>query len=522
MRPTEESGELFEAFSRINEKAYADPRLLANHVLSKTPHCNDVLARWLRGEKPRQPDTLETAFQIAKYYAINAAAFALHAAAGLMRKASGFSALPRVRELIRKSRAEGRVVTVIDVFMLVRRVDSEGRYKDTYLPGLPETLEARGHAPVVLARLYGSRDPRLLGRVFSIWKDHPTPVLTEVELFTPGDWLRLARHLVSFPFAVLRLTAGLSRDGAEGHVRAALLRCLGQCYLPGESRRLAARRLAALLPEGSKIISWHENQVVDKCFYRGARETRKNVTLYAAQLLTWPPELLNNHPDPSDARHNATPDVTAVNGPYFMPEPLPDAPEYRVGPALRYRDPHTLPTLRPDPSAPILALLSYHPDETARVLRLLAAARPELEKAGLSVVYRFHPAVRPRAFAHLLPRTYTLSGGSLSEALEKASLVVGAGSGALPEAVSRGIPAVAVDSADHTGLNYLPPFGKGTLWERVSAPEELLPARNGLLESMRPEEAVKFRNLLFENPDPERIVRCFDLENANGDNGRRD
>ena len=112
MRPTEESGELFEAFSRINEKAYADPRLLANHVLSKTPHCNDVLARWLRGEKPRQPDTLETAFQIAKYYAINAAAFALHAAAGLMRKASGFSALPRVRELIRKSRAEGRVVTV--------------------------------------------------------------------------------------------------------------------------------------------------------------------------------------------------------------------------------------------------------------------------------------------------------------------------------------------------------------------------------------------------------------------------
>ena len=516
MRIPEDIRAFFETFSRINEKAYADPRLLANHVLSKAPHCNDMLGRWRRGETPRQPDALEIAFQTARYYAVNAAAFALHAAAGIMRKASGLAALPRLKEHIRACREQGRTATVVDVFVLVRRVDSEGRYRDTYLPGLPEALGDHGHAPVVLARLYGSRDPRLLGRVFSILKNHAEPVLTEVELLTPGDWLRLAWHLVSFPFATIRLALSLSREGVEGHARAALLRCLGQCYLPGESRRLAARRLAALLPEGSKIISWHENQVVDKCFYRGVRETRRNIRMYAAQLLTWPPELLNNHPDPADAHHAATPHITAVNGPYFMPEPLPDAPEYRVGPALRYRDLHALPTLRPDPAAPILALLSYHPEETIRVLRLLAGARPELEQAGLTVVYRFHPAVRPQAFAHLLPRTYTLSGGTLSEALGKASLVVGAGSGTLPEAVSRGIPAIAVDSADHTGLNYLPPFGQGTLWERISAPEELLPARTRLLASMRPEEAVKFRDLLFERPDAERIIQCFDLDNMDG------
>lgn len=521
MKPTDGTRELFEAFSRINEKAYADPRLLANHVLSKAPHCNDILARWQRGEQPNQPDTFELVLQIARYYVINIAAFALHAAAGVMRKVSGFAALPRVRELICKSRTAGRTIAVTDVFMLVRRVDSEGRYKDTYLPGLPETLEAQGYIPIVLARLYGSRDPRLLGRVFSILKDHSVPVLTEVELFTPADWLSLVWHLVSFPVVVLRLAAGLSREGAEGHVRAALLRCLGQCYLPGASRRLAARRLAMLLPDGSKTISWHENQVVDKCFYRGMRETRKNIRMYAAQLLTWPPELLNNHPDQADVLHNAVPHVTAVNGPYFMPDPLPDAPEYRVGPALRYRDLHVLPTLTPDPSAPILALLSYHPEETTRVLRLLAAARTELENAGLSVVYRFHPAVRPQDFAHLLPRMYTLSSGSLSEALEKASLVVGAGSGALPEAVSRGIPAVAVDSADHTSLNYLPPFGQGLLWERVSSPEELVPARNRLLATMSPAQAVKFRDLLFENPSPESIVRSFDLNSAQKDSSEQ-
>lgn len=520
MRPTDETKEFFEAFSRINEKAYADPRLLANHVLSKTPHCNDMLRRWQSGEAPKQPDVLEIVLQTAKYYAINSAAFILHAAAGIIRKARGFAALPRVKELIRKSRADSRVVTVTDVFVLVRRVDCEGRYKDTYLPGLHETLEAHGHIPVVLGRLYGSRDPRLIGRVFSILKEHPVPVLTEVELLEPSDWLRLAWHIVSFPVAVFWLAAGLSREGAEGHVRAALLRCLGQCYVPGESRRLAARRLAALLPDGSKIISWHENQVVDKCFYRGVRETHKNIRLYAAQLLTWPPELLNNHLDKTDALHDAAPHVTCVNGRYFMPESLPDMPEYRVGPALRYQDLHTLPILRPNPDAPILALLSYHPEETTRVLKLLAAARQELEKAGLSVVYRFHPAVRPQEFAHLLPRTYALSNGSLSEALEKASLVIGAGSGALPEAVSRGIPAVAVDSAAHTGLNYLPPFGQGTLWERISTPEELLPVRARLLDSMRPEEALKFRDMLFENPSPARIVQCFDLENTDNNEAK--
>ena len=59
MQPQGKARELFEAFSRLNSFAYADTRLLANHVLSKAPHCNDILERFLRGEAPRRFSCLE-------------------------------------------------------------------------------------------------------------------------------------------------------------------------------------------------------------------------------------------------------------------------------------------------------------------------------------------------------------------------------------------------------------------------------------------------------------------------------
>ena len=528
MQPQGKARELFEAFSRINSFAYGDTRLLANHVLSKAPHCHDILERFARGEAPGEFSFWRVVRQVIFCWAANLAVYALLIAERIAQWRAGLRALPRIRSL-------GAPLAVVDIFTLVNRVNSEGKFKDYYLPGLYEALEERGHNYFILARLYGGRDPRVLRKTFEIMRGHERPILTEGELMQFDDWLRLLWFALSFPFAVLRITSLLGKEGAEGHIRAALLASLDQNYLAGERRRLAGRRLAEILPESARIISWYENQVVDKCFYRGLWEGKCLARAYAAQLLTWPATLLNNHADPSDAKHHAVPAFVLVNGPYYLPEPLgslPSAqgkrsamgdaprhyfpyvpgPAYLAGPALRYK-PVFENNLAPDPDGPALFLLSYHPDETRRCLAL---ARP-LADSGMPVAFKFHPATKVEDYQHLLPGNAALVKGGLAESLAGVSLVVGSGSGALGEAVAMGVPAINIEPKDGLGLNYLPDYGKGELWERATTPEELITARDRLLESVRaagPQRAQSvraFRELIFGEPTREKIIQAFDL-----------
>ena len=71
---------------------------------------------------------------------------------------------------------------------------------------------------------------------------------------------------------------------------------------------LTARRLAASLPAETKkearIISWYENQTVNKAFHLGLAQDAgiagRKIPVTAAQLLVWPDTLLNNHADDAE------------------------------------------------------------------------------------------------------------------------------------------------------------------------------------------------------------------------------
>ena len=242
MQPQGKARELFEAFSRLNNFAYADVRHLANHVLTKAPHCNDILERFLRGEEPRRFSRLEIIRKIFMCWVVNLGAYFLLLGERLAQARAGLRALPKLTAM-RDS------LTIVDIFTLVHRINMEGKFQDYYLPGLYETLEERSRNYVILARMYGSRDPRVLRKTFEILREHPKPVLTETELMQFPDWLRLFWFALSFPFATLRLASLLTEQGAEGHIRASLITCLTDCYLSGECRRLAGRRLAEILPK---------------------------------------------------------------------------------------------------------------------------------------------------------------------------------------------------------------------------------------------------------------------------------
>ncbi len=510
MQPTGNVKRLFDAFSRVAARAFTHPRLVSCHVLSKAPNYDDVLRRFLIGAPIRRVSRSQVVELFLRHYLINGAhLFCL----ALDKLALCLSKWRMPREL----GAPGGKTLVIDTFLVLPKVKENQRYKELYLPGLEDAAEKNGFMPVHLFRLYGSRDPRLLYSVFCTLRDQGVRGVTELHLFTWRDWLSLLKHWLVYPFAhwsLVRELAAAKAPEPEAYIRDALIHCLPQCYMIGEGRRLAAKRLAAKLPEGARIVSWYENQTVNKAFHLGLFEAEtlsgRHIPVIGAQLFIWPDNLLNNHADDAEAALHLAPDSVVVPGSYFLPEH--STQHYAVGPALRYKALFESAPSAPDSAKPVLVLLSYHPEETERVLALAKDAA----SAGLEFVYKFHPATRVSDCAHLLPASPRLAEGSLYTALKEASLVLGAGSGSLAEAVALGVPAIAVGDPSCVpglGLNYLPPFGKGSLWEEVHSADELPAAVPKLREAAtapgREQQVEAFRELLFAEPTEQRIASAF-------------
>ncbi|MDR1489834.1 MAG: hypothetical protein LBS65_05015 [Desulfovibrio sp.] len=533
MRPCGKAGELFAAFSRVTAEAFKDARLVSCPTLSKSPEQGDILRRFLSGAPACLPGAALFVRAAARYLAANGLHFLFMLCTvlylRLLRLPRGLPACPApARSGGPDVEAEEKTLIVIDTFAVLPGIAVEGIWRELYLKGLEETARDRGHEVFVLARLYGSRNPLLLWKALRVMARKPG-LLLEASLLRPADFARLALHVLLYPFALVRLIRSLENfpnDAPERHIREALIRGAGQCVLIGESRRLAARALCrelAALPRKARVISWYENQTVNKAFQLGLTEAKAlglpHVPVTGAQLFIWPDSLLNNHPDDAEAALGLAPDRVLVNGPHFLPED--SVQNYSVGPSLRYGE---LFSVSPRQAAdragdPTLVLLSYHPEETKRVLDLLLPLAQENPRA---FIYRFHPAARPEHYASLLPKAPRLSGGPLYEALDAAGAAIGSGSGSLAEAVVLGVPVLVVEDASGVpglGLNYLPEYGRGTLWagvrDRVQIEEALNRLRAGLANPERPEMVRRFRDLLFCEPGPERIRADFDLSTTN-------
>ena len=571
MRPSGRSGELFDAFSRITAKVFAGDRLLSCPTLSKAPNYGQVLRRFVKKTPLRPLGPMRFLRLCIRYLCVNFAHIGFLALSATFIRLIGWEVSS---ERFRNPEAP---LLLIDSFAILPKIVQEDRFQEAYLPGLAEEASRLGHDVLRFHRLYGSRHPVLLWKSLKILASGQDGLL-EAHLFRPSDWGRLLWHVVSYPFALFRLVRSLRRyppGSPESYIREALINTSGQCIAIGEARRIAGLRLGLLLSsrpfvrsasqpgdQGMRIVSWYENQTVNKSLLRGLSQAEKtggrHIPVLGAQLFLWPANLLNNHPDDAEAALGLAPDRVLVNGSYFLPEKT--RQKYTVGPSLRYAElfrdlpkelltagdlqetpqstamkkyspedpeeqapPHSSDRQNPEAFStdhsgvpPILALLSYHPDEVRRVLQMLLP----LAEQGTEITYKFHPATQPEHFSAWLPVSPIIAQGSLKTALQsiryKKGAVLGSGSGSLAEAVAVGIPVLAVqDPEPDLSLNYLPEYGKGLLWESVEdagdikAALQKLTAARGYPE--RPLLLRNFRELLFTEPTPERIGRDFCL-----------
>ncbi len=507
------AGDLFAAFSRICAQAYGETDILLScPTLSKAPNYGDVLRR-LKAGTPHTALSPPARLRLAcSYLLANFGHLAFLLLGRLYIALLGWKTPTALR---------AKRPLVIDTFALLPRLASTGHYEEMYLPGLEAQARAAGREPAILFRLYGSRNPLTLWKALRVLAATGN-ACTEMHLFRPADWWALLRHIFTYPSALSTLIKTL-RDAqplsAEDQIRSALIRSAGQCVLPGEARRLTGLRLGLLQRDTASplVVSWHENQTVNKAFIRGLRraeaQTGTHTRVIGAQLFIWPPELLNNHPDPVET--DLAPDLTLVNGPALLPENPPTP--YAVGPSLRYT--RIFAPLPPHSEKHLLVLLSYHPDETRRILELVLP----YARAGNPTAYKFHPADAPSRFSSQLPPNPRVITGDLLAALSQATAVLGSGSGSVAEACALGVPVLYPTQPQHSpepDLNYLPQHGpdcgRDTLWTSVAGPDDIQPACALLSERARdpehPERIRRFRDQLFTQPTPANIRRAFELD----------
>jgi len=496
---------IYEYLSQMSCRAYADPFLISNVVLCKQDTQGRFLETCLSGE-PSQgepPQKVSFFFAVKKtllYYVKNVIVYLLYLATALAHRFSMQSfRLPEKGEL-----------QVLDTYFVARRIVDCGQFTDPFFPGLASALERRKKNYVYVPRLFGSMHPLEWFRVFRIFKKNGDPVLTEFQLLEFADYLEVIRFILIYPFSVWRFAKKLGTDYEDEVLRHALWQTLDCVAFGGYVRFLLGKRLSSLKIDKIKCLSWYENQVFDKNFYRGLRVVPGKVDIVGAQLFVRPHTLLNIILDEREASFDVLPDKVLVNGPgyCFESENVP----VDVGPAFRYA--HLFDAdIHPEEGKVILVLMPFWDLVTRHILQVIH----EVEWP-VPVEIKFHPSTDRKIYENSLPEGFLVTDENLPELLLRAQMVVGHSSGTLVEAAALGIPVIDILDSGEFSHDYMPEMGKGILWDealdagevarRVSQFQEILQSNPSLLK----EEGARLRAVYFTEPTDELIGQAFGLD----------
>jgi hypothetical protein len=495
--------EAFEFLSNFNQEAYKDIFMLSNQVLSKNPHTNCFFEKFVINREIKVISFPAILCKLVKYFFYSFKDFLSYILEKTEFMLSGYYF---------KFKTTENELILIDSFFEIKQILLKGEYKDRYFPGLLALLNKLNKHYAYLPNFNGMKKRLTIYKVFKIIKRERLPVLSEYQLVTLGDYLRILYFIVLYPIKVIHFAYRLNKNNLkESMLKNELLNTLDQISFPAFSRYLQGKRIAGIKYKNIKVISWYENQVSHKNLYKGLRD-KKRVRIYGAQLFIYPETLLNIIPDEQEVKFGIVPDKVIVNGEMFVPEK--SNINYHVGPSLRY---NRVFKTKVDPGLRrnILVLLPYYKEMATYILNLLK------EVTGIDdpVIIKSHPALDADFIRHLIRDNATLSEIDTHELLFSASILICAATGASVEAAAMGVPVIYVKANECVDFNFLPQIGRGIIWNEVSNSYELskqIKEFKNCLESNSneiSEMAEYYRANFFSEPNESKICESFELSN---------
>lgn len=498
--------ELKKAFDYLSKKAgiaYMDIDMLSNETFSKNPFSSSFIRDFL--EKNFVKNRLIVVLIVKNifiYYIRNIAAILVYFLNYLIFKVAYYKACDF---------NGAKEITLIDTFFLVKKINMDGRFEDGYFGNLENILISNKQRYAYLPVMYGTKNPFLLYKTFRILKSQQVPFVSEFQLLFFVDFLMLFMFILRYPFKVFRFYFTLTDEKLDLLLKKSIIQGLPDVVIWSRSRYIQGLRLERLKAKKIKLISWFENQAIDKSLYKGIRNSREDVYIIGANLSIRPPIELNLcFGANEDAELNNLPHKILVNGSYYKTNIKNIA--VCVGPSLRYRRVFetSLPSILERRS--ILVLLPYFIESGRFMLELL-------NKANLpyNIIIKAHPATDMSKFANLLKPEYSIVEQNIYDLAIDARFIVSCSTGAMLEMASIGVPLIAVRGKDVLDYNPMPNCGKGIIWHQVSSLETMLKAIASIDSYEKQEDTIieianEYKKIFFKFPNEETIKHTFEIE----------
>lgn len=486
---------------KISVAAYRNIYLISNPVLSRNPFTTKLFHNFHFRVPARIIGSYEPIRKLFSFYIKNILYLANHLFTWIV-----------VRFFLRHDFRSIANPVIIDNFLLVESTLESQSYEEKYFPSLQEVLLKHGKDVYIFPCFYGRVSLLHNGlRLFRIIRSAPANIITEYDLLKTADFTSIAKFICFYPFSVIQLARQIDNSSYLGKLLSSeLLETLDQVTVPSYIRYLAGKRLSNLFKGKITVISWFENQVQQKNFFRGLKDASQSSSIYACRAYIDFPAYLNSFVAETEAVCGVTPDKILVNGTAYMKHL--NNLEYRLGVSFRYKYLFSPTTGLISDRSQCLLFLSFFYERNIELVNLCSAS--VLSHQAVKVCT--HPA-DTRSTHHILPAGWVHDTSDKCILFNDVAIIITSESGIAVEAAASGVSVIVVASQSSFTCNSMFEYGRGVIWELVfnsveldSAYARLMMQRTTNMEEIK-RVAKWYKFSCFVEPTEENIVRAFDL-----------
>lgn len=410
-------------------------------------------------------------------------------------------------------------LAIVDIFLCDLSLNEQGEFNDIYFPQLYEYLEKNGFHILIHPVLYG-----FSFNYFSIYRRMRQSV---THFIIPEDYLRLSDyvHVLMYPLRAYR-----RKITAEPFRNFDLSDIIDEDHLRGLTDNMSLlavliRRLVVRLGQSGLaprlIISWYENQVIDKALVVAARQAFPQALIIGAQIFIFSSNLLYLFPIQSEVEAGIVPHRLLEMSKHLCNFAQTFTKDIPCCPAASLRYAHIFQAQQEASPAKtgstVLVLLPYALAEAAEILKILIMALDHIPKA-VRLSIKCHPTYSPRELQRVFggknwPERFEIYQGTLADAFKGAAVVISSNSSAIVEAAAMGIPVIFLGRQTALNQNVLEDVKSELIMECFTG-KELVAAINKYF-NLTTEEVEQYKALrerilkLFFSPVTEKTMRPF-------------
>jgi len=444
---------IFDYLSSVNTKAYKDRDLICNEVLSKNPYSSDFINNILRKNQVNKIAMYEFAKNLLIYYVKSFGYLLKYFIEKIIFSLYNY-------KIVEDKNLKDDII-IIDTFLLTDDVLKQKKYTEKFFVGFEQLLKKYNKNYLLSPVLVNSPSLCNYGRLLKYSEIKKNKIIFEHQLLSYYDYFQLLVFMIKYPIKLLSFIFHL-KDGTfiENHLKNELLITIRYVSMQSYSRYLQGRQLAKRFNNGGKLISWYENQVIDKNLYRGIKEVNPKIKIIGSRPYIFTDEMLNEVPDETEKPFLTLPDKIVVNGKMQIPHQT--KLKYEIAPSFRYKRLFES-KISFKNRTKILVLLTIFDHEIKHILKSVEC----LLKTDYEILVKFHPDTTNSNYHYLLKDRIKIVEDNIYDLFNVTKIVIGISTGSLIEAACLAIPTIIIPHPTKYSLLFFKNYGKGIIWDQV-------------------------------------------------------